>query len=203
MTLALQHTLPSNPSGINLASLTVLDMAPRHKSLQSVFHKYVGVMRDLDSSDSTSHRDLDKKMMTALDDRGVRSFLLTNFKPANTMESRASYEKAFPEEEQYAQSLSTVPPMTLKCRLNLASIEKYLPHLWSFPPSLASPSPVFKNPTLFIAASKVQYIVKNDIPEIKRFFPNSFIEWLDTGHWIHAEKPNEVVELIRAHVSRE
>ncbi len=28
------------------------------------------------------------------------------------------------------------------------------------------------------------------------FFPNMRLETLDTGHWVHAEKPSETVKLI-------
>ena len=45
-------------------------------------------------------------------------------------------------------------------------------------------------PTLFIRGGNSKYIVDNDIPEIKRQFPNSEIKTiLGAGHWLHAENP--------------
>lgn len=51
--------------------------------------------------------------------------------------------------------------------------------------------------TLFIYGSKSHYIVPSDIDDIKSIFPQSRHEELDAGHWIHAEKPDELVELVK------
>ena len=51
--------------------------------------------------------------------------------------------------------------------------------------------------TLFIYGSKSHYIKAEDIESIKSIFPESKFEKLDAGHWIHAEKPDEFVDLIK------
>jgi len=50
--------------------------------------------------------------------------------------------------------------------------------------------------TLFIYGSKSKYITAEEVDGIKRLFTQSQFEELDTGHWIHAEKPAELLELV-------
>jgi esterase len=49
--------------------------------------------------------------------------------------------------------------------------------------------------TLFIRGEKSDYITEKDLPDIEKHFPNyKLITIKDSGHWIHAEKPNEFFE---------
>lgn len=50
--------------------------------------------------------------------------------------------------------------------------------------------------TLFIYGAKSHYILPSEIEGIKSIFPNSKFEELDAGHWIHAERPDELVDLV-------
>jgi pimeloyl-ACP methyl ester carboxylesterase len=48
-------------------------------------------------------------------------------------------------------------------------------------------------PTLFLRGSKSQYIQNEDDTEIKNIFPQAKILTIEgAGHWVHAEKPNEM-----------
>jgi esterase len=56
---------------------------------------------------------------------------------------------------------------------------------------------------LFIRGERSDYVLDADIPEIQKRFPNYKLSTIkDSGHWIHAEKPNEffeeVMEFIKA-----
>jgi pimeloyl-ACP methyl ester carboxylesterase len=56
-----------------------------------------------------------------------------------------------------------------------------------------------RTPTLFIRGGKSDYIVREDLPAIKEQFPNSRVATIDyAGHWVHAQAPEEVVQLIRS-----
>ena len=46
-------------------------------------------------------------------------------------------------------------------------------------------------PTLFIRGENSDYIRNEDEAEIKNLYPNSKIISLNSGHWVHAEKPEE------------
>jgi pimeloyl-ACP methyl ester carboxylesterase len=49
---------------------------------------------------------------------------------------------------------------------------------------------VYNGPTLFLRGGRSEYVSPEDIPEIKRHFPLASVETIpDTGHWLHAEKP--------------
>ena len=49
--------------------------------------------------------------------------------------------------------------------------------------------------TLFIKGSKSNYISNPQV--LKEYFPNSRLEILDTGHWVHSEKPLELTNLVQ------
>ncbi|HWY10824.1 MAG TPA: alpha/beta fold hydrolase [Bacteroidia bacterium] len=49
--------------------------------------------------------------------------------------------------------------------------------------------------TLFIRGERSNYICESDPADIKKHFPNyRLVTIKDSGHWIHAEKPNEFFE---------
>lgn len=53
-------------------------------------------------------------------------------------------------------------------------------------------------PTLFIRGGSSRYIQETDEPLIKKIFSDARIETIEgAGHWVHAEKPKEFVEILR------
>ncbi len=64
------------------------------------------------------------------------------------------------------------------------------------PPPVTPKSPQWNGPTLFIKGEHSRYLNRHNIPVAEAFFPNMRLETLDTGHWVHAEKPSETVKLI-------
>lgn len=60
----------------------------------------------------------------------------------------------------------------------------------------------FVGPTLFIGGSQSDYIQPQDHGLIKQHFPQAKIEMIaGAGHWVHAEKPEEVVRLLKSFFS--
>jgi pimeloyl-ACP methyl ester carboxylesterase len=52
-------------------------------------------------------------------------------------------------------------------------------------------------PTLFIRGELSNYILDEDIPELEDLFPDSdLITIRNAGHWVHAEAPEEFVEIV-------
>lgn len=87
---------------------------------------------------------------------------------------------------------------TFAWRLNLPVIERELHGVGE---ELTNPS-VVTEPTLFIRGSESPYILDEDIPGIKRIFPNVQIETIqDAGHWVQAEKPAEFVAVLLKFIS--
>ena len=55
----------------------------------------------------------------------------------------------------------------------------------------------FKKPTLFIRGGNSNYILDEDIPDIKTAFPDSRVATIPgAGHWLHAENPQMFFELV-------
>jgi pimeloyl-ACP methyl ester carboxylesterase len=52
-------------------------------------------------------------------------------------------------------------------------------------------------PVLFLKGEKSNYILSEDFPLIEKIFPAAIIETIpNAGHWLHAENPELVVELV-------
>ncbi len=52
--------------------------------------------------------------------------------------------------------------------------------------------------TLFIRGEKSDYIQNDDLSLLQKYFPNSELKTVaEAGHWVHAEKPKELLELVR------
>lgn len=55
----------------------------------------------------------------------------------------------------------------------------------------------FYKPVLFIDGEKSTYIKKDDLPLIDRIFPdNRVVTIKDAGHWVHAEKTEEFLDIV-------
>lgn len=55
----------------------------------------------------------------------------------------------------------------------------------------------FLQPTLFVRGEKSNYILESDFEEIKHIFPNSEVKTIaNSGHWIHAEQPQEFMRIV-------
>jgi esterase len=75
-------------------------------------------------------------------------------------------------------------------RFNLKVIDKEYSNVGVEVPSLSS-----NVETLFIRGEKSNYIEEKDLQDIQKRFPNyKLVTIKDSGHWIHAEKPNEFLE---------
>jgi len=78
-------------------------------------------------------------------------------------------------------------------RINLEAIKNNLPSILGF----GSQQPA-NNQTLFISGGNSPYIKPQMYPEMDRQFPHHIVETIDNaGHWIHAEKPEAFVDLIK------
>ena len=56
----------------------------------------------------------------------------------------------------------------------------------------------FEKPTLFVRGEKSNYITPKDYAPIKNIFPNAVINSLESGHWVHAEKPAEFLQILNS-----
>ncbi|PIE11838.1 MAG: alpha/beta hydrolase [Rhodobacterales bacterium] len=80
-------------------------------------------------------------------------------------------------------------------KMNLDVLEAELPRILSFP-TFHTP---FDGPALFLAGAESDYVQPEHRAEIKRLFPKAHIARIpQTGHWLHAQRPDAVTAAIRA-----
>lgn len=113
-----------------------------------------------------SRSDADKKLAQYVDDLGTRQFLLKNLS-----RSKGGYS----------------------WKLNLKAIDENIEAIGEgLEERLATEKEV-----LFIRGEKSHYVRDEDYILINQIFPNAQIETVKgAGHWVHAEKPKELIKLI-------
>jgi len=58
--------------------------------------------------------------------------------------------------------------------------------------------PITGFPVIFLKGGNSEYLISSDMPDINKVFPASeFAEIIGAGHWIHADKPDEVIKYLR------
>ncbi|WP_258100370.1 alpha/beta fold hydrolase [Marinoscillum pacificum] len=114
-----------------------------------------------------SRKEADDQMAKVITEFGVRQFILKN--------------------------LGRDSDNNFEWKLNLAAIEANIDQVGS---GIAD-NAVYEKPTLFIGGKKSNYIKEEDYSLISSHFPEAKIEMIDdAGHWVHAEKPKELFELV-------
>ncbi|KAH8867549.1 Protein ABHD11 [Schistosoma japonicum] len=80
-------------------------------------------------------------------------------------------------------------------KVNLSSVKNCWNQIASFPTELDGR--VYSQPVLFIAASDETYLGQSDVPAIRKYFPQAkILRIANTGHWVHFDAPNTVINLI-------
>ncbi len=122
----------------------------------------------VDLSTLTNRKEADELLAKTIDDYGVRQFLLKNL----TRTKEGSYQ----------------------WKMNLPVIYKHYQNILA---SLSTEE-TFEKETLFIKGEKSKYIQEADKVTIERYFPKATIRIVEgSGHWVHAEKPKELLHLVQ------
>lgn len=109
----------------------------------------------------------DKLMAEVISDMGVRQFLLKNLD--RTSEGSYQWKMNLPVIEQNIEAVGEA----------LSSDARY------------------EGPTLFIDGENSDYITEADEALISQHFPNAQVRGISgAGHWVHAEKPKETLEVM-------
>lgn len=115
---------------------------------------------------------LRRRMLMGYQELATRQFLLTN-----------------------VRGTSPTSPY-LKFRIPLDLLSKSIPSIGDFPYDPPPSGPTWDGPTLFLKGEHSRYLNRHNIPVAKSFFPNMEVKVLDAGHWVHAERPRETLELV-------
>ncbi|XP_032612719.1 protein ABHD11 isoform X2 [Hylobates moloch] len=79
-------------------------------------------------------------------------------------------------------------------KVNLDALTQHLDKILAFPQRQES----YLGPTLFLLGGNSQFVHPSHHPEIVRLFPRAQMQTVpNTGHWIHAERPQDFIAAIR------
>jgi len=151
-----------------LARLIVLDIAPRFSDMEHQDDIVAG-LQAVDLATIQNRQQAEAALAPHIPQLGVRQFLLKNL-----------YRQA---DNSFAWRIN-LPVLAA----NLAAIGEEI-----------GASQPFLKPTLFVRGGKSNYITADDkLHSIPALFPNSQVATVaDAGHWLHADKPEEVLGLVR------
>ncbi len=125
--------------------------------------------RSIDLKKLKSRKEADDQMATVISNLGVRQFILKNL-----------------DRDEHGN---------FGWKLNLDAIEKAAEMVGN---GLDAGSH-FDGETLFIAGGNSDYILEEDHALIHNIFPKAHVQTIDgAGHWVHAEKPNELKIAVEA-----
>lgn len=121
----------------------------------------------LDLEKIESRKEADAFLETQIDDFGVRQFLLKNL--TRSKEGKYIWKMNLPVIHQNYQAI-------------LSKIEG---------------DEIFEGATLFVKGGLSKYITETNFETTKEFFPNANLKIIENvGHWVHAEAPKELLEIL-------
>lgn len=149
-----------------ITKLIVVDIAP--KAYPPHHDEIIDALQSVDINTVTSRGDVDKQLAKTISQEEVRLFLMKNL-----------YRKE---------------DNTFGWRMNLDAIEKNYEKIAA---PITSDTP-FKKNTLFIKGGRSRYILPEDVyTSIEHLFTQVEVETIpNAGHWVHAEAPDEVFDLV-------
>lgn len=152
-----------------LARLIVVDIAPRFSDMEHQDDIIAG-LQSVDFTTCANRAEADAALAQHVPNLGTRQFLLKN--------------------------LYRTEHNTFAWRINLKVLAAQLAAIGEE----TSGSTPFLKPALFIRGGKSNYITPADkLHGIPTLFPHSQVATVvDAGHWVHAEKPDEIFEMVKA-----
>lgn len=146
--------------------IIVADIAPR--AYASHHDSVLKALNAVDFSKIKTRKEAEAIMNEYIPDFGTKQFLLKNI--------------------YWKDNANNV----MDWRFNLKVIDKNYSNIGTEVPNGSSDVE-----TLFIRGERSNYIEEKDLPEIEKRFPNyKLVTIKGSGHWIHAEKPNEFFEAV-------
>jgi pimeloyl-ACP methyl ester carboxylesterase len=151
--------------------LCVVDIAPVDYGGSDEFAGYVEAMQGLDLDSLTRRDDADAALQEAVPSRSVRDFLLQNLRRDGD---------------------------DWRWQMNLEVLGRDLRHLSGWPAEELEGLAPYDGPVLWVAGADSRYIRPENEAEMRRLFPHTRkIVVKGAGHWVHAQRPEVVVEVLR------
>jgi pimeloyl-ACP methyl ester carboxylesterase len=151
--------------------LCVVDIAPVDYGGSDEFAGYVEAMQALDLGSLQRRADADEALRPAVPNRTVRDFLLQNLR----------HESG-----------------GWRWQVNLEVLGRDLDALSGWPADSLDGLAPFEGPVLWMAGGDSGYVRSEHDAEMRRLFPHTRkIVVKGAGHWVHAQRPDVVVEALR------
>lgn len=128
----------------------------------------IDALKSIDMDQVHNRRVVEEQLESLLDDKSVVQFFLKNLNRRNDD--------------------------TFSWRFNLDALVKNYDNILEAVPQNVT----FSKPTLFVRGELSRYIQPEDEPLIRQLYPSARIETVaGSGHWVHAEKPEEFYEVLK------
>ncbi len=161
------HAALTQPERV--ASMVAADIAP--VAYQRGFRRFMDAMQQMPMEQITSRKQADEWLSDAIDEAGVRAFLLHNLRRN--------------EDGQF------------DWRIGLDHLANGLETIAGFPDELLALK--YTGPCLFLAGEQSTYIQESHLPRIQTLFPRSRHQVIaNAGHWLHAEQPAATLDALEA-----
>ncbi|MDU8909898.1 alpha/beta fold hydrolase [Aestuariicoccus sp. MJ-SS9] len=119
-------------------------------------------------------------------------------KVAKRSDAAAQLARNVPEPALQAFFTQSLDVAGKRWRLNLDALAEAMPQILGFPQIDAS----FDGPVLFLSGAQSDYVLPEHRERIRALFPKArFAKIPGAGHWLHAEKPREFEDSVRAFLS--
>ncbi|RNL80004.1 alpha/beta fold hydrolase [Nocardioides marmorisolisilvae] len=154
--------------------LCVVDISPVDYAHLSEFSGYIEAMRGLDLDSLTQRADAEAALAEEVPNPVVRSFLLQNLRREGNDDWR--------------------------WQPNLEGLRRSLPKIKSWPAEALGEAR-YDGPVLWIGGETSSYITDEYAPAMDALFPhNRRVTIKGAGHWVHSEKPEVFLEVLRRFV---
>ncbi len=136
------------------------------RAYSSLHDSILDALNSVDLDKCKSRQDIEMSFSTKIPQPAVRQFLMKN--------------------------LARNEDSTFRWKMNLPVITASYQEVLR---KVSSESP-FPKPTLVVRSTKSSYINDADLAEFKALFPQLSVSSFDTGHWVHAEAPEQLAKTV-------
>jgi esterase len=157
----------------SVSALVVVDTSLRTYLSHTQHRELIDAMKSVDFKEISSRQDVENYLRNRIKSPRIRQFLMKNL---------------FWKEKGL-----------LAWRINLDAIDMNLESMYDG----VFYSTIYKNPALFVRGGSSPYVSEEDIPVIKKSFPNADIVTIADGtHWVHADAPAAFYNAVSGFLNR-
>ena len=169
---AITYALSEYESLKKMHSLIVLDIAPEVYTHSHT--PYLQAISEVDLNTIKSRSEAEEHLKATISDNATRLFLMQSLERKNNQ---------------------------FRWKINVPVLRDFMAEIVGFPNEVFLHRFNSVN-TLFLHGSHSDYVLPHMNKRIKTYFPNSNIDSIASGHWLHVEKRDDMLESIRRFLQR-